>query len=50
VDREAEEVRLYLRTWRLSERQGDRALPGVREHRFTCTGTGVRTVTGEDQP
>jgi hypothetical protein len=47
VDREAVEVRLYLRTWRLSERQGDRARAGVREHRFTCTSAGARPVSGE---
>jgi hypothetical protein len=46
VGEEAEEVRLYLRTWKLSERRGDRALPGIDEHRFTCSSTGVTVVDG----
>jgi hypothetical protein len=40
VARHAVEVRLYQRRWRLSERSGDRALPGSREHAFTCTSEG----------
>jgi hypothetical protein len=40
VDREAVEVRLYERRWLLSERSGDRALSGTREHTFTCTNKG----------
>jgi hypothetical protein len=40
VAREAVEVRLYRRRWRLSERSGDRALPGRQEHVFTCTSVG----------
>ena len=40
VAREAVQVRLYQRRWRLSERSGDRALPGSREHAFTCTNRG----------
>ena len=40
VAREAVEVRLYRRRWLLSERSGDRALPGSREHAFTCTSEG----------
>jgi hypothetical protein len=40
VAREAVEVRLYQRRWLLSERSGDRALPGSREHAFTCTSEG----------
>lgn len=41
VDRPVVEVRLGRRSWRLSERNGDRALPGEREHVFTCTAEGV---------
>lgn len=41
VDREPVEVRLHLRTWRLSERRGDRARPGTTEHLFTCTEAGA---------
>jgi hypothetical protein len=40
VARHAVVVRLYQRRWRLSERSGDRALPGSREHAFTCTSEG----------
>jgi hypothetical protein len=40
VAREAVEVRLYERRWLLSERSGDRAQPGSREHAFTCTSEG----------
>jgi hypothetical protein len=40
----AREVRLYRRTWRVTEREGDRALPGTRELVFVCTGAGVRVV------
>ena len=41
VGREAEEVRIYRRTWRLSEREGDRALPGERALVYVCTSEGV---------
>ena len=41
VGREAEQVRIYLRTWRLSERSGDRALPGTTEREYTCTSSGL---------
>jgi len=41
VSREAEQVRLYLRSWRLSERGEDGALPGSIELEYTCTGEGV---------
>jgi hypothetical protein len=40
VARHAVEVRLYQRRWLLSERSGERALPGRREHAFTCTSEG----------
>lgn len=40
VARQAIMVRLYERRWLLSERSGDRALPGSREHAFTCTSEG----------
>jgi hypothetical protein len=40
VAHQAVEVRLYHRRWLLSERSGDRALPGSREHAFTCTSEG----------
>lgn len=40
VGREARAVRIYLRTWRLSERDDDRALPGERAHLFTCSRAG----------
>lgn len=40
VDRQAVEVRMYQRRWLLSERSGDRALPGSQEHVFTCTSQG----------
>lgn len=48
VDRDPVELRLYLRSWQLSERSGDRALPGTREHSFTCTGDGADVVGGGD--
>lgn len=41
LDREVVEVRLYLRSWKLSERSDDRALPGTREHLYTCTPEGA---------
>jgi hypothetical protein len=44
IDVEAEEVRLYQRRWRLSERSGDRALRGTDELGFICTREGARDV------
>lgn len=41
VDREAEEVRIYLRTWTLSDRVEDEARPGVTELRYVCTSEGL---------
>jgi hypothetical protein len=41
VGRHAEEVRIYLRRWTLSEREGDRALPGVTRLAYVCTAEGV---------
>ena len=36
-----EEVRLYQRTWRLSERDGEVALPGSSELVYVCDGGGA---------
>jgi hypothetical protein len=41
VGRDAVEVNLYLRSWRLSDRDDDGARPGTTELRYTCTGTGL---------
>ena len=41
VGRDAVEVRIYLRTWRLSEREDDRALPGTTTLKYTCTESGL---------
>jgi hypothetical protein len=41
VGRDAVEVNLYLRSWRLSDRDDDGAGPGTTELRYTCTGTGL---------
>jgi hypothetical protein len=41
IGQKAVEVRLYERRWVLSERRGDRALPGTTKHLFTCTRQGV---------
>lgn len=41
VGRDAREVRLYLRSWSLSEREGDRALPGTTELGYTCSAAGA---------
>jgi hypothetical protein len=40
----ATEVRLYRRTWRLSDRSGDRSLPGTRDLVYVCTESGARVV------
>lgn len=47
VGREAVRVRIYQRTWRLSERPGDRALPGARELAFVCDRDGVAAIGDE---
>jgi hypothetical protein len=44
LGRDAVEVRLYQRHWLLSERQGDRASPGVEKLAFTCTIEGAHVV------
>jgi hypothetical protein len=41
VGRDAAEVRIYLRTWRLSEREGDRALPGTTTLKYVCARSGL---------
>ena len=41
VGRSAEEVRIYRRTWRLSEREGDRAQPGRTSLEYVCTAEGA---------
>ncbi len=41
VGRSAEEVRIYLRRWRLSAREGDRALPGRTTLEYVCTAEGA---------
>jgi hypothetical protein len=41
VGSEVSEVRLYQRTWKLSEREGGRALPGTRRHVYSCTRAGA---------
>ena len=35
------EVRLYLRRWKLSEREGDEALPGTSSLEYLCTEDGA---------
>jgi hypothetical protein len=40
----AQEVRIYVRRWRLSERHGERAAPGTRELMYVCTEAGARPV------
>ena len=44
VGRDAVEVRLYLRSWELSDRSDDRALPGTTVLRFVCTDRGVEVA------
>ncbi len=44
VGQEAAEVRISLRSWTLSDREDDRALPGTTELRYVCTEEGVRDV------
>ena len=44
VGRPVVEVHLEQRRWRLSERSGDRALPGERRHVYTCTREGAEVV------
>ena len=39
---ETDEVLLYTRGWRLSERSDERALPGTEELRYVCTLDGTR--------
>ncbi len=41
VGESATEVRIYLRSWTLSDRADDRALPGKTELRYLCTEGGV---------
>ncbi len=41
VGREAEEVRIYLRTWTLSDRVDDEAREGTTELRYVCTSEGL---------
>lgn len=41
VGRDAVEVDIYLRSWRLSDRDDDGASPGSTELRYTCTPTGL---------
>ena len=48
VGEDVTEVRLYLRSWKLSDRSDKRALEGTRRHRFTCTGYGAAPI-GEPQ-
>lgn len=44
VGRDAVEVRLYLRSWELSDRRGGRALPGTTELKFVCTDEGAEVA------
>jgi hypothetical protein len=44
VGKRAVAIRLDERRWLLSRRSGDRALPGVTRHRFTCTRAGAVVV------
>lgn len=44
VGRDAEQVRVYRRTWNLAEREGDRTRPGREELVYVCTGRGARDV------
>lgn len=44
VGRPVAEVQLYQRRWRLSDRASGRALPGSREHEFTCSDQGFAVV------
>ena len=39
-----EAVRLYQRSWRLSEREGDTALPGTSKLIYVCDGNGARSA------
>lgn len=41
VGHEVDEVRLYRRSWLLSRRDGERALPGERRLVYTCTAEGA---------
>jgi hypothetical protein len=41
VGRRAEEVRIYLRTWSLSDRVDDRAREGTTQLKYVCTSDGV---------
>jgi len=50
IDEEAREVRLYLRTWRLSERDGDRAASGETVLRYVCTDLGASVAEAGSQP
>jgi hypothetical protein len=43
---EVTEVRLHLRSWKLSDRSDDRALEGTRRHLFTCVGEGAVPAGG----
>lgn len=45
VGRDAVQVRLYLRTWKLSDREGDHALPGVTRLEYTCTDAGLSNAS-----
>ena len=44
VGREAVGVRIYQRSWRLSERSGDRADPGTETVAHVCTPTGAEVA------
>jgi hypothetical protein len=41
LDEPVEEVRLYRRTWRLSDRDGDHARPGTSRLIYVCDGEGA---------
>lgn len=41
VERDAVEVRIYQRSWILSDRSADEALPGQTDLRFVCDATGL---------
>jgi len=44
VDGPVTAVRLYQRQWLVSDRDGDRALPGTETPMFTCTRSGVSSA------
>lgn len=41
VDRDAVEVRIYQRSWTLSDRRDDEAIPGRTDLRFVCDANGL---------